>query len=40
LLHFVEEHDLSAAEIEQLKRVLARRATGIKHTEAKQPKET
>ena len=27
LLHFVEEHDLSPAEIEQLKRVLARRAT-------------
>ena len=27
LLHFVEEHDLSRAEIEQLKRVLARRAS-------------
>ena len=40
LLHFVEEHDLSRAEIEQLKRVLSRRATGNKHTEAKQPKET
>lgn len=26
LLHFVEEHDLSPAEIEQLRRILARRA--------------
>src|SRR5688572_28828510 len=34
LLHFVEEHDLSPAEIEQLKRVLARRAA-----ESKPPKE-
>jgi len=33
LLHFVEEHHLSPAEIQQLKRVLARRAGDAKTKE-------